>query len=111
MTLRALLLALRPYPLPLCPLRGPNSRMKRYCRNCRSQISDLRSRSSDAAFVKYSDSEITTRAARDIAAGLVVGWFQGRMEFGPRALGNRSIVVDPRRAEMKDILNQRIKKR
>ena len=68
-------------------------------------------RSSDAAFVKYSDSEITTRAARDIAAGLVVGWFQGRMEFGPRALGNRSIVVDPRRAEMKDILNQRIKKR
>src|SRR5207253_5642192 len=76
-----------------------------------SQISDRTSRSSDAAFVKYSDSEITKRAARDIAAGLVVGWFQGRMEFGPRALGNRSIVVDPRRAEMKDILNQRIKKR
>jgi carbamoyltransferase len=41
----------------------------------------------------------------------VVGWFQGRMEFGPRALGNRSIVVDPRRAEMKNILNDRIKKR
>src|SRR2546421_11666678 len=51
------------------------------------------------------------RAAKDIAAGLVVGWFQGRMEFGPRALGNRSIVADPRRAEMKDILNERIKKR
>ena len=60
---------------------------------------------------KYSDSEITKRAARDVADGLVVGWFQGRMEFGPRALGNRSIVVDPRRAEMKDILNRRIKKR
>jgi carbamoyltransferase len=43
--------------------------------------------------------------------GFGVGWFQGRMEFGPRALGNRSIVVDPRRAEMKDILNDRIKKR
>ena len=58
-----------------------------------------------------SDQDVTRRAARDIAEGLVVGWFQGRMEFGPRALGNRSIVVDPRRAEMKDVLNTRIKKR
>jgi carbamoyltransferase len=41
----------------------------------------------------------------------VVGWFQGRMEFGPRALGNRSIVVDPRRADMKDVLNSRVKQR
>lgn len=57
------------------------------------------------------DAEVTRRAARDIADGLVLGWFQGRMEFGPRALGNRSIVVDPRRAGMKDILNDRIKKR
>ncbi len=57
------------------------------------------------------DAELTKRAAQDIAAGLVVGWFQGRMEFGPRALGNRSIVADPRRAEMKDVLNERIKKR
>ena len=48
---------------------------------------------------------------RILPTGLVVGWFQGRMEFGPRALGNRSIVVDPRRADMKDILNERIKKR
>jgi len=62
-------------------------------------------------FETHSDEEVTRRAAHDIAAGLVVGWFQGRMEFGPRALGNRSIVVDPRRAEMKDILNDRIKKR
>jgi carbamoyltransferase len=68
------------------------------------QISDLK-------FETYSDTEVTRRAAQDIADGLVVGWFQGRMEFGPRALGNRSIVVDPRRAEMKDILNDRIKKR
>jgi len=57
------------------------------------------------------DAQLTKRAAQDIAAGLVVGWFQGRMEFGPRALGNRSIVADPRRAEMKDVLNERIKKR
>lgn len=46
-----------------------------------------------------------------IAAGRVVGWFQGRMEFGPRALGNRSIVADPTRTDMKDILNSRIKHR
>lgn len=63
------------------------------------------------AYESYDDRLVTQRASEDIAAGLVVGWFQGRMEFGPRALGNRSIVVDPRRADMKDILNERIKKR
>ena len=50
-------------------------------------------------------------AARHVADGKILGWFQGRAEWGPRALGNRSIVADPRRAEMKDILNQRIKHR
>jgi carbamoyltransferase len=55
--------------------------------------------------------QVIRRTAAHIANGKIVGWFQGRMEFGPRALGNRSIVVDPRRAEMKDILNQRIKHR
>lgn len=60
---------------------------------------------------KLSNCELTQVAARAIADGKIVGWFQGRMEFGPRALGNRSIVVDPRRSEMKDILNARIKKR
>jgi carbamoyltransferase len=49
--------------------------------------------------------------AGHIAAGKVVGWFQGRMEWGPRALGNRSILADPRRADMKNILNARIKRR
>jgi carbamoyltransferase len=49
--------------------------------------------------------------AQRIADGAVVGWFQDRMEFGPRALGNRSIVADPRRADMKDTLNARIKNR
>jgi carbamoyltransferase len=67
--------------------------------------------SAKVPFEIYSDSEVTRRAAQDIADGLVVGWFQGKMEFGPRALGNRSIVVDPRLAGMKDILNERIKKR
>jgi carbamoyltransferase len=75
------------------------------------EISNLKSEKSDLRIEKVSDLELTRRAAQDIADGLVVGWFQGRMEFGPRALGNRSIVVDPRRADMKEILNQRIKKR
>jgi carbamoyltransferase len=59
----------------------------------------------------YDEAELTRSAARDIADGAVTGWFQGKMEFGPRALGNRSIVVDPRRADMKEILNERIKRR
>jgi carbamoyltransferase len=49
--------------------------------------------------------------ATAVADGRVVGWFQGRMEWGPRALGNRSIICDPRRADMKAILNAKIKKR
>ena len=43
--------------------------------------------------------------------GAVIGWFQGRAEFGPRALGNRSIIVDPRREDAKALLNEKIKKR
>jgi carbamoyltransferase len=46
-----------------------------------------------------------------IADGAVVGWFQGRMEWGPRALGQRSILADPRRADMRDLLNRKIKRR
>ncbi|MBA3652989.1 MAG: carbamoyltransferase [Actinobacteria bacterium] len=55
--------------------------------------------------------ELFERVAGRIAAGAIVGWAQGRMEFGPRALGNRSILCDPRRHDMKDILNARIKHR
>jgi carbamoyltransferase len=51
------------------------------------------------------------RTAELIAEGKVIGWFQGRMEWGPRALGNRSILADPRRTDMKEILNLRIKRR
>jgi carbamoyltransferase len=57
------------------------------------------------------ETEIAKEAAREIAAGKILGWFQGRAEWGPRALGNRSIVADPRRPDMKDILNARIKHR
>lgn len=60
----------------------------------------------------FEDLAVLCRAtAKSISDGHVVGWFQGRMEWGPRALGNRSIVCDPRRAEMKDILNRKIKRR
>jgi len=55
--------------------------------------------------------ELCKRTAGAIARGDVVGWFQGRMEWGPRALGNRSIVCDPRRQDMKAILNLKIKRR
>lgn len=54
---------------------------------------------------------LCARTAAAIADGKVVGWFQGRMEWGPRALGNRSILGDPRRADMKEILNAKIKRR
>lgn len=58
-----------------------------------------------------SEAALLRETAARIARGSVTGWFQGRMEFGPRALGNRSILADPRRADMKDILNHRIKRR
>ena len=57
------------------------------------------------------DAELCRNTAEAVAAGKVIGWFQGRMEWGPRALGNRSIVGDPRRPDMKDILNAKIKRR
>jgi len=58
-----------------------------------------------------SEGELCRQVATAIAEGRVIGWFQGRMEWGPRALGNRSILGDPRRADMKDILNLKIKRR
>ena len=57
------------------------------------------------------EEELLKRAAQAIADGKIVGWFQGRMEWGPRALGNRSILADPRKAEIKDVLNAKIKRR
>ncbi len=60
---------------------------------------------------ELAEEDLTRRSAAIIADGKILGWFQGRAEWGPRALGNRSIVADPRRPEMKDILNRRIKHR
>ncbi|NKQ35872.1 MAG: carbamoyltransferase [Chloroflexi bacterium] len=53
--------------------------------------------------------KLTEKTVNDILDGKVISWFQGRFEWGPRALGNRSIMADPRRAEMKDIVNTKIK--
>ncbi len=63
------------------------------------------------AYARLDDEATCRRAAELVADGNVVGWFQGRMEWGPRALGNRSIIADPRRSDMKDILNARVKRR
>ncbi len=57
------------------------------------------------------DAALVESTAEAIAGGAVVGWFQGRSEWGPRALGHRSILADPRRADMKDLLNLKIKRR
>jgi len=60
---------------------------------------------------ELAEDNLMQRTAAIVANGKILGWFQGRAEWGPRALGNRSIVADPRRPEMKEILNQRIKHR
>jgi carbamoyltransferase len=68
----------------------------------------------DAAGLRYrrlERSQLISRVARDLADGRIVGWFQGRFEMGPRALGNRSILADPRRPEMRDVLNAKVKQR
>jgi len=67
--------------------------------------------SGDLKIDEFPEELMLQETAKHIAAGKVIGWFQGRAEWGPRALGNRSILADPRRADMKDILNQRIKHR
>lgn len=72
---------------------------------------ELRPLGAELSLDRLADAELCERTARAIAEGKVIGWFQGRMEWGPRALGNRSILGDPRRADMKDILNAKIKRR
>ncbi len=57
------------------------------------------------------DEELFKSAAQLISEGKVIGWFQGKMEFGPRSLGNRSILADPRNPNMKNIINMKIKRR
>ena len=62
-------------------------------------------------FTRYSESELLTRVTTALSAGKAIGWMQGRMEFGPRALGARSILADPRSALMQSQLNLKVKYR
>ena len=63
------------------------------------------------SFQTLPDAELLPRVAQMLADGAIIGWFQGRMEFGPRALGNRSFLADPRREDMRNLLNQKVKLR
>jgi carbamoyltransferase len=74
-------------------------------------ISASRLESEGLEIVELHEKVLVKEVAKEIAAGQIVGWYQGRAEWGPRALGNRSIVADPRRPEMKETLNARIKHR
>ena len=65
----------------------------------------------DAVYQRLEDVDLYRRLADILADGKVVGWFQGRMEFGPRALGGRSILGDPRNTEMQSVMNLKIKYR
>jgi carbamoyltransferase len=76
-----------------------------------SAIRASRLQSEGLEIAELHEKVIAKEAAKEIAAGKILGWYQGRAEWGPRALGNRSIVADPRRPDMKDILNARIKHR
>ena len=66
-------------------------------------------RSKDCVYARLDKEECISRVADSLVSGKVIGWFRGRMEFGPRALGNRSIIADPRSAKMQSIINQKIK--
>ncbi|HYL60433.1 MAG TPA: carbamoyltransferase C-terminal domain-containing protein, partial [Candidatus Acidoferrales bacterium] len=89
---------------------GPEFRDGEIATVLRSRETELANQGCEIRRVEDED-ELCRDTAATIAQGKVVGWFQGRMEWGPRALGNRSILADPRRAEMRDILNSKIKRR
>ncbi|MBI3669961.1 MAG: carbamoyltransferase [Acidobacteria bacterium] len=86
---------------------GPGYSQEQMC----AAVERSRLVSSGLEVAELPEEALARAAAQQIADGRILGWFQGRAEWGPRALGNRSIVADPRRAEMKDILNRRIKHR
>src|SRR5262249_62389621 len=65
----------------------------------------------EAPYLRLNDDELVDRVARELAAGKVIGWVQGRMEFGPRAPGSRSIIGDARNPETQSVMNLKIKYR
>jgi len=77
----------------------------------RQAVEQSRLAAAGAQIAQMPEDELIRAAAQRLADGQILGWFAGRAEWGPRALGNRSILADPRRAEMKEILNRRIKHR
>ncbi|MHB8527790.1 MAG: carbamoyltransferase family protein, partial [Candidatus Acidiferrales bacterium] len=77
----------------------------------RRAVSRRLSDSQDVHVAELDEDALVQATAKHIAQGKIVGWYQGRAEWGPRALGNRSILADPRRAQMKETLNRRIKHR
>lgn len=86
------------------PLWGPE-----YDNEAVSTLLSVRKDCNSAFFPSFD--ELVTEVARRLAQGQIIGWFQGRMEFGPRALGSRSILADPRDSEMRRRINQLVKKR
>lgn len=71
----------------------------------------LQSHSKELVYKKYAKNRLLKRTAKNLEQGKIIGWYQGRSEIGPRSLGHRSILADPRKAEMKNIINDRIKHR
>ncbi|MCL4731724.1 MAG: carbamoyltransferase, partial [Planctomycetes bacterium] len=92
----------------------PRFEMRHACWGSRFSDAEMESALADHGdldVMRLPESELCARAARLVAQGGIVGWFQGAMEWGPRALGNRSIVAHPGLADMRDRLNARIKQR
>jgi carbamoyltransferase len=74
-----------------------------------NEVVEMRLKTLDASYVRLEDNDLFRDVAEDLASGKVVGWFQGRMEFGPRALGGRSILGDARNTKMQSLMNLKIK--
>ena len=89
---------------------GPEFSVQEVASLLQRRTSDLDAQDCSVTLIN-NEAALCQRTAQAISEGRVIGWFQGRMEWGPRALGNRSILGDPRRADMKDILNLKIKRR
>ena len=76
----------------------------------RGEVKTGRSTSAGVSYEYVGDDDkLAELCASELRLGRVLGWYQGRFEWGPRALGNRSIIADPRREEMKDVVNTKIK--
>jgi carbamoyltransferase len=98
-----------------CGLSQPRVPSLKYAHTgCRFSNEEVEAflKSEGVEYIRYeSDAELYDVVSDALVDGKVIGWFNGRAEFGPRALGGRSIIVDPRRADAKDLLNSKIKRR